>query len=148
MPALAISSSSSAAGGRNWLAPRKVFIVRSPSGVTKMRQRAVEGWPSRAGVSKSIPTARISWLKTSPSWSVATCPTNAHCAPSADMPASVLAAEPPEISFAGPIASYSRRAPSSSTSVIPPLLRSSSAISSSSQGAITSTMALPMAITS
>ena len=35
-----------------------------------------------------------------------------------------------------------------STSVIPPLLRSSSPMSSSSHGAMTSTMALPMAITS
>ena len=48
MLACSISDGSRSAGVKFTLAPRKVFMVRSPSGVTKMRQRAV-GSPSSAG---------------------------------------------------------------------------------------------------
>ena len=46
--AASISEASRSAGAKSTLAPRNVFMVRSPSGVTKMRQRAV-GSPSSAG---------------------------------------------------------------------------------------------------
>jgi hypothetical protein len=57
------------------------------------------------GVSKSTPAARMSWAKAAPSWSSLILPTNAERAPNPATPTMVLAAEPPEISTAGPMAS-------------------------------------------
>jgi hypothetical protein len=37
-----------------------VFIERSPSGVTKIIERAVGGWPVSGLVSKATPCARMS----------------------------------------------------------------------------------------
>jgi len=63
----------------SWLAaPRKVHMVRWPSGVTLIMQTPVArpcSAPSTSGaVSKATPAARISWVKTPPSWSSATLP--------------------------------------------------------------------------
>ena len=64
-------------------APRNVFIVRCPSGVTRIRQRAV-GARRRSGADgKCTPAARMSWPNTAPSWSSATLPRYATRAPSA-----------------------------------------------------------------
>jgi hypothetical protein len=49
-------------------------MVRWPSGVTWIRQRAV-GAPAVAGAElKATPSARMSWAKTWPSWSALTFP--------------------------------------------------------------------------
>ncbi len=50
----------------------------------------------------------MSWLKTSPSWSLKTWPMKPHLLPSAAMPASVLAADPPQISRPAPMARVER----------------------------------------
>ena len=55
-------------------APRKVFMVRCASGVTRMRQRAVAGPSVSGGVAKCTPKARRSWAKTWPSSSFRTLP--------------------------------------------------------------------------
>ena len=47
----------------------------------------------------------MSWAKTLPNVSSRTRPTNAEVPPSDAMPTIVFAAEPPEISVAGPMAS-------------------------------------------
>ena len=79
-------------------------MVRSPSGVTMMKDLAVAG-PDIAGtVSKSTPKARIFWAKSSPSVSFRTLPMKAARPPSEATPAAVLAAQPPEMISAGPIA--------------------------------------------
>ena len=52
--------------GRNCAAPRKVFIVRCPSGVTRIRQRAVGADIGRAAGVELDPEARMSWMKISP----------------------------------------------------------------------------------
>ena len=73
-------------------------MLRWPSGVTAIRQLAVER-PSRAGaVVKSTPISAMDWAKTLPSTSSNTLPTNRPRPPSEDSPARVLAAEPPAIS--------------------------------------------------
>ena len=85
--------------------PSDVFIVRWASGVTMMSDRAVGGPWVAGGTSKSTPAALMSWVKTLPSWSSRTLPMKAARAPSEATPTVVFAAEPPEISTAGPIAS-------------------------------------------
>ena len=47
----------------------------------------------------------MSWRKISPSWSSRTVPMKAARPPKLATPATVLAAEPPEVSEAGPMAS-------------------------------------------
>ena len=76
-------------------------MVRWPSGVTAMRQRAVGMSPCRAGVGKWTPAAVMSRRKTSPSASSATLPRKATRAPRPAATAQVLAAEPPLLSPAG-----------------------------------------------
>ena len=49
-------------------------MVRWPSGVTLIRQRAVAAPPTSGAVSKCTPMAFMSWANTSPSWSPATLP--------------------------------------------------------------------------
>lgn len=80
-------------------------MVRSPSGVTKTRQRAVAEPEFSGRVSKSTPSARMSCVNTVPSPSAATLPAKAAEPPSEAMPAMVLAADPPEDSVPGPICS-------------------------------------------
>ena len=63
-------------------------------------------------------------------------------------PATVLAADPPEVSAAGPIASYSRWARCSSMRVMPPLSIPHSSTKASSAWVMASTMALPRPTTS
>ena len=104
-------------------APRKVFIVRWPSGVTKIRQRAVGGSPARAGVSKSIPTARMSCAKTSPSWSSATWPMKRALARRARRGRRACwPPSRPRSRAPGPSRRRARRARSASTRVMPPRL--------------------------
>ena len=55
-------------------APRKVFMVRWPSGVTRIRQRAVGAPPWRGAVGKWTPMDFMSAAKVSPSVSWATLP--------------------------------------------------------------------------
>ena len=57
----AICASSSALAGRSCAAPRKVFIVRCASGVTRIIERAVGTPKSVAGVVNSTPVAVKSW---------------------------------------------------------------------------------------
>ena len=123
-------------------------IVRSASGVTRIRQRAVGGPSVAASTSNSTPEARMSWANTSPSWSALTLPTNPAVPPKLATPTAVLAAEPPEVSMPAPMAPYSRSASSVSTRRIVPLASPSCSRKASSAVAITSTMALPTATTS
>src|SRR5688572_13448402 len=143
------SSSSATSSARSPVAaPRNVHIVRWASGVTNTRHRAV-GSPSLAGgVSYSTPTERMSWVNTPPSWSSRTFPTKPAVPPNDATPATVLAAEPPEDSTAGPMAEYRRSACSASMSAIVPLTRSWRRRSASPAWAMTSTIALPTATTS
>ncbi len=98
-------------------------MVRCASGVTMMRQRPL-GSPSTAGLAtNSTPAARMSWPNTVPRSSSATRPMNAALPPSDATPTNVLAAEPPEISIAGPIAAYRCSARSVSMSSIAPAVR-------------------------
>src|SRR5688500_11332955 len=90
----------------------------------------------------------MSWVNTSPSWSAATFPMYAVLPPSAAMPATVLPAEPPDASIPGPMTAYRRSAVGASMRFIAPLGRLCSASSASSAWAMTSTIALPMAVTS
>ena len=84
--------------------PRKVFIVRCPSGVTRMSERDVAlPAATTAGVLKVTPAALISWRKMRPNSSSATLPMKAPRPPNEATPTTVFAAEPPEISMAGPI---------------------------------------------
>ena len=85
-------------------APRKVDMVRSPSGVTLIIETAVALPSSRGGVSKWAPMARMSWVKTLPSWSSATLPRKAPRPPNEATPAMELAADPPEASTPGAMA--------------------------------------------
>ncbi len=123
-------------------------MVRCASGVTRTRQRAVGGPSVAGGETNSTPMALMSWAKTSPSWSSRTLPTKPARPPRAATPATVLAAEPPDDSVPGPMASYSRPAWSVSISRIEPLSSSCRTRKASSVWAITSTMALPTATTS
>ncbi len=50
-------------------------MVRSPSGVTSTRQRAVDGPSDSAGVVKLTPWLRIDRVNEAPSWSSWTLPT-------------------------------------------------------------------------
>jgi hypothetical protein len=92
-----------AAAGRNWLAPRKVFIVRWPSGVTKIRHCAVGGFAAAHGRIKGDAARADVMGKDLAELVIATWPMKAHFAPSCARPASVLAAAA-EISRAGPMA--------------------------------------------
>ena len=56
-----------------------------------------------SGVVNVTPVARMFWLNALPSVSSFTLPTKAPRAPKLATPAMVFAAEPPEISIAGPI---------------------------------------------
>jgi hypothetical protein len=90
----------------------------------------------------------MSWRKISPSWSSRTVPRKAARPPKLATPATVLAAEPPEVSLAGPMASYSRWARCSSMRVIPPFSIPHSSTNESSAWVMASTMALPRPTTS
>src|SRR5688500_4951420 len=68
--------------------------------------------------------------------------------PSAAMPATVFPAEPPDASIPGPMTPYRRSAVGASMRFIAPFGRLCSASSASSAWAMTSTIALPMAVTS
>ena len=62
--------------------------------------------PEVAGaLSKVTPAARMSWRKIRPNWSSRTLPKKAERPPRAAIPTMVFAADPPDISSAGPIAS-------------------------------------------
>ena len=80
-------------------------MVRCASGVTRIRQRAVGGPSVPAGTSKSTPTARMSWREDLAQLVVADLADEAGPPPNEATPATVLAAEPPEDSTPGPIAS-------------------------------------------
>ena len=84
-------------------APKKVFMVRWASGVTRIRQRAVASPLAEGVVLKRTPWARMSWAKTRPSSSSRTLPMKAPRPPSEASAAMVLAADPPDISRPGPI---------------------------------------------
>ena len=100
----ATSSSSTSSGPNSDDAPRNVFIVRSASGVTTMRQRPVGGPSTAGGDRNTTPLARMSWAKTTPSWSSKTLPRYPARPPKLATPATVFAAEPPDTSMPGPIA--------------------------------------------
>ena len=104
--------------------PRKVFIVRWASGVTTTRQWPVPAPEPPGGVTNSTPVARMSWVKTSPSWSPATLPTKPARPPSDATPVAVLAADPPDTSMAGPMSAYRADDSSASISACVPFTRS------------------------
>ena len=87
------------------LTPSAVFIVRWPSGVTRISDRPVGSPPLAGGVVKVTPAARMSWRKISPNWSSAVLPMNPDLPPNEATPTMVLATEPPDISMPGPMAS-------------------------------------------
>jgi hypothetical protein len=120
-----------------------VLIVRSPSGVTSTKHRAVAGPSAAAGTVKSTPVALRSWLNRPPSSSFRTLPTKPVLAPRSAAPTAVLAPEPPDTIVAGPIAWNSASARGSSMSCIAPLVTPCAARKASSVRAITSTIALP-----
>ena len=72
-------------------------MVRSPSAVTLIKQRPVAGPSVSTGVSKAAPMPRISRAYSSPGSSPATLPTKTERPPKLATPATVLAAEPPEV---------------------------------------------------
>ena len=123
-------------------------MVRSASGVTWIRQRAVGGPSGAGGTSKATPVARMSCTNTSPSWSSRTLPMNAARPPREATPAMVLAAEPPEAAIPDGMASYSSPDLSALTRVMAPFTNPWATMNESSTEAITSTMALPTPITS
>ena len=145
MAAEAIACPSIALAGRYCDTPSAVFMVRCASGVTRIRQRPVGAPSASAGVSKATPSERISCANTSPSWSCATCPMKPARPPSAAMPATVFAAEPPLASIPGAIRSYRPAASPASISRMDPLGMPSRSMKASSAWAITSTRELPMA---
>jgi len=98
-----IKSASISPPSRSVLTPRNVFMVRSPSGVTRIRDREVAALPETAAVRNSTFAARMSWLKIRPNSSSETLPINAPRPPNEERPTIVLAADPPEISIAGPM---------------------------------------------
>jgi hypothetical protein len=57
-----------------------------------------------AASGKVTPTASMSWAYRAPSWSSATRPRKAARPPNDASPARVLAAEPPDVSLAAPMA--------------------------------------------
>ena len=95
---------STSATVRSWQAPRNVFIVRWPSGVTMMRQRAVAGPSVACAIGKSTPARWMSVVKRPPSASSRTLPMKQAEQPKLAAPITVLAAEPPEIVVDSPIA--------------------------------------------
>ena len=109
-----------------------MFIVRSASGVTTMRQRPL-GAPSDAGGAVELARRRRGCRGRRPRRAVVGDPADERGA-SAERrrrPTRVLAAEPPDISIAGPMAAYSDSARSVSMSVIAPVIRPCSATNSS-----------------
>ena len=82
-----------------------MFIVRSPSGVTRMRQRPVGVSLLASPSLKTTPMERMSCANTLANWSWPTLPMKPTLPPSEAMPAQVFAAEPPDVSTAGPIRS-------------------------------------------
>ena len=89
----------------SWLAPGQVFIVRCASGVTRIRQRPVGGPPISGGVSNRTPSAVHVMREDLAELVVGDLADEGRaCRPSAAIPAMVLAADPPLISRAGPIA--------------------------------------------
>ena len=78
-------------------------MVRSPSGVTRMKLRAVAGPSSRGSHAEWTPTASRSWAKRRPVSSSLTLPMKPARTPSDATPTAVLAAEPPEMIVAGPM---------------------------------------------
>ncbi len=134
---------STSASVRSWQAPRKVFIVRWPSGVTSTKQRAVAGPSGAWGIGKSTPARRMSSVKRSPRWSSLTLPTKAARQPKLAAPITVLAAEPPETTVVSPMASRSSSAGASSISAIVPFVNACSVRNASDVCAMMSTMALP-----
>ena len=78
-------------------------MVRCASGVTITRQRPVGGPVVAGSTSKCTPTLRRSWEKTFPNVSSDTRPMYAARPPNDATPDAVFAAEPPEVSVAGPI---------------------------------------------
>ena len=100
-----ISSGSSASTVSSWLAPGQVFIVRCASGVTRIRQRPVGG-PS-AQRRRFEPDAERSHVMREDLAELVVSDLADEAGvepPSAATPAMLLAAEPPLISRAGPIA--------------------------------------------
>ena len=78
--------------------------MRCPSGVTRIRQRAVPGPLVAAGVSKRTPIAGdVVAIDLRRGDRRAPCRYRRRCPPSEAMPAIVLPADPPELSIAGPI---------------------------------------------
>ncbi len=99
------SASTSSAPSRG-LTPSMVFIVRWPSGVTRISERPVGSPPpAAAAVLKVTPAARMSWRNTLPNSSFAVLAMKPALPPNEATPTIVFAAEPPEISMPGPIAS-------------------------------------------
>ena len=130
----------------SWLAPGQVFIVRCASGVTRIRQRPVGGPPARGAACRTAPRARAChgrrWRRAGRRRPGRR---SRRCRPSAAAPAMLLAADPPLVSRAVPIAAYSASAAAVSSNCIDPLVRPCAARKSSSQVAITSTIASPIA---
>ena len=126
-----------------------MFIVRWPSGVTKIRQRAVGGSPARGGRVEVDPDRADVVREDLAELVVGDLADERALRAERGEPGQRVgrraARDLPR--RAHRVVELAARA-SVSTSVIPPRLSRSSSISSSSHGAITSTMALPMAITS
>ena len=78
-------------------------MVRSPSGVMKIRHWAVARPSLAFSVVKVTPAALMSWAKALPCVSSLTLPIKADVPPKDEIPTIVLAADPPEIIVVGPI---------------------------------------------
>ena len=77
--------------------------MRSPSGVTRTRHRAVAGPVAVAGVENATPDFSISLAKRAPQIVVLNLPYEGSLRAQARGPTIVLAAEPPDEIVAGPI---------------------------------------------
>ena len=80
-------------------------MVRSPSGVTRISERAVGAPPAAGGVLKVTPAARMSWRTSGRTRRPPTLPMKPARPPNEATPTMVLATDPPEISMPGPMAS-------------------------------------------
>ena len=123
-------------------------MLRWPSGVTAITEQAVAAPSAAVAVSNATPMRFMSLTKLAPSLSFFTLPMKAPRAPKEASPAMVLAADPPELSVASPIARISCTARNSSIRVMMPLAISCSSRKSSVAAKITSTIGLPMPATS
>ena len=142
--ALCTASREISAASNNEAAPRNVFIVRLPSGVTTIKHRPVSSVSQMTPGKKLTPTFARSLAKDSPSRSAEIFPINPAFPPRLASPYAVLAALPPLISVRELTNEWRCFDREISTRFIEPLTIFSRTKKPSSTVAKTSTRALPI----